>query len=88
MLQIRATREVSRASRLEVEVKQSEVRFSFTRRLAAEESRDNKVLFGGRLGTYQYLDMHMAIGAALSVFDNHVRPYFEDGKAIDQLRGH
>ena len=24
------------------------------------------VLFGGRLGTYQYLDMHMAIGSALS----------------------
>ncbi|PAJ68366.1 UDP-galactopyranose mutase, partial [Corynebacterium hadale] len=33
------------------------------RELAAEESRENKVLFGGRLGTYQYLDMHMAIGA-------------------------
>ena len=27
------------------------------------------VLFGGRLGTYQYLDMHMAIGSALT----HVR---------------
>ena len=24
------------------------------------------VLFGGRLGTYKYLDMHMAIGSALS----------------------
>ena len=58
------------------------------RRLAAAESRENKVLFGGRLGTYQYLDMHMAIGAALSVFDNHVRAYFEDGKPIDQPRGH
>ncbi|MCQ4621461.1 UDP-galactopyranose mutase [Corynebacterium sp. CCUG 71335] len=58
------------------------------RRLAAAESRENKVLFGGRLGTYQYLDMHMAIGAALSVFDNHVRPYFEGDKAIDQPRGH
>ena len=30
----------------------------------------------------------MAIGAALSVFDNHVRTYFEDGKPIDQPRGH
>ncbi|OFT76669.1 UDP-galactopyranose mutase [Corynebacterium sp. HMSC30G07] len=58
------------------------------RRLAAAESRENKVLFGGRLGTYQYLDMHMAIGAALSVFGNHVRAYFEDGKPIDQPRGH
>src|SRR5690606_5538054 len=30
------------------------------------------VHFGGRLGTYQYLDMHMAIGAALSLVDNHL----------------
>ncbi len=28
------------------------------------------VHFGGRLGTYQYLDMHMAIGAALSMWHN------------------
>ncbi|WP_460774823.1 UDP-galactopyranose mutase [Microbacterium sp. GXF7504] len=28
------------------------------------------VHFGGRLGTYQYLDMHMAIGAALSMWNN------------------
>jgi UDP-galactopyranose mutase len=26
------------------------------------------VLFGGRLGTYQYLDMHMAIGSALTMY--------------------
>jgi UDP-galactopyranose mutase len=32
------------------------------------------VYFGGRLGTYQYLDMHMAIGAALSMFENRLRP--------------
>lgn len=37
------------------------------RELAAAE---NRVIFGGRLGTYQYLDMHMAIGSALSVFSN------------------
>ena len=30
------------------------------------------VLFGGRLGTYQYLDMHMAIGSALSLWSNHL----------------
>jgi UDP-galactopyranose mutase len=36
------------------------------------------VLFGGRLGTYKYLDMHMAIGSALSMFDNKLRPYFAD----------
>ena len=43
------------------------------RETAAEEPR---VLFGGRLGTYQYLDMHMAIGSALSRFDNTVRGWF------------
>lgn len=37
------------------------------REQAAAEPR---TLFGGRLGTYQYLDMHMAIGAALSMADN------------------
>lgn len=58
------------------------------RELAAEESRKNSVLFGGRLGTYQYLDMHMAIGAALSLFDNHLRPHFENGEPLDQKRGH
>jgi len=30
------------------------------------------VHFGGRLGTYQYLDMHMAIGSALSMVDNQL----------------
>ena len=58
------------------------------RRLAAAESRERGVLFGGRLGTYQYLDMHMAIGAALSLFDNHLRPHFVDGEPLDQPRGH
>ena len=31
---------------------------------------EKNVWFGGRLGTYQYLDMHMAIASALSLFDN------------------
>ncbi|ONK10472.1 UDP-galactopyranose mutase [Streptomyces sp. MP131-18] len=34
------------------------------------------VFFGGRLGAYKYLDMHMAIGSALSLFDNHLLPRF------------
>ncbi|WP_433586470.1 UDP-galactopyranose mutase [Microbacterium hydrocarbonoxydans] len=34
----------------------------------AKGERD--VHFGGRLGTYQYLDMHMAIGSALSMWNN------------------
>ncbi|WP_394215778.1 UDP-galactopyranose mutase [Brachybacterium vulturis] len=37
------------------------------RKLADAEPR---TLFGGRLGTYQYLDMHMAIGSALTMADN------------------
>ncbi len=41
------------------------------------------VLFGGRLGTYKYLDMHMAIGAALSMFDNKLRPFFAEGKKLE-----
>ncbi len=40
------------------------------------------VLFGGRLGTYKYLDMHMAIGSALSMFDNKIRPHFAEGAAL------
>ena len=32
--------------------------------------QESGVLFGGRLGTYQYLDMHMAIGSALSMWNN------------------
>ena len=37
------------------------------RELADAEQR---TLFGGRLGTYKYLDMHMAIGSALTMADN------------------
>jgi UDP-galactopyranose mutase len=45
------------------------------------------VLFGGRLGTYQYLDMHMAIGAALSMYDNRLRPHFADGEPLNAPGG-
>jgi UDP-galactopyranose mutase len=44
---------------------------------------EKQVLFGGRLGTYKYLDMHMAIGAALSMFDNKIRPHFADGTPLE-----
>src|SRR5690348_16077569 len=40
------------------------------------------VLFGGRLGTYKYLDMHMAIGSALSMFENKLKPHFADGAEL------
>jgi len=42
------------------------------RALAAAEPL---VHFGGRLGTYQYLDMHMAIASALSLVDNKLAVY-------------
>ena len=41
------------------------------RELAKQEPM---VLFGGRLGTYKYLDMHMAIGSALSMYENKLAP--------------
>ncbi|WP_210480567.1 UDP-galactopyranose mutase [Naasia sp. SYSU D00948] len=40
------------------------------------QAGEPNVLFGGRLGTYKYLDMHMAIGSALSMFENKVKPLF------------
>jgi len=50
------------------------------RKLAGSEQG---VVFGGRLGTYKYLDMHMAIGSALSMFDNKIAPHFRDGAALN-----
>jgi UDP-galactopyranose mutase len=44
---------------------------------------ETNVLFGGRLGTYKYLDMHMAIGSALSMYDNKLRPHFAEGAALE-----
>jgi UDP-galactopyranose mutase len=50
------------------------------RELAKQESM---VLFGGRLGTYKYLDMHMAIGSALSMYDNLIKPHWTSGEDIE-----
>lgn len=50
------------------------------RDLAAQE---HGVLFGGRLGTYKYLDMHMAIGSALSMAENKLVPHFAEGAEIE-----
>lgn len=52
------------------------------RELARAETASSNVLFGGRLGTYKYLDMHMAIGSALTMFDNRIAPHFTDGAAL------
>jgi UDP-galactopyranose mutase len=54
------------------------------RERAKKETAQYRVLFGGRLGTYQYLDMHMAIGSALSMFENKLRPYFADGAPLTE----
>ncbi len=45
--------------------------------------KEELVLFGGRLGTYKYLDMHMAIGSALSMYDNKLRPHFTGERSLE-----
>lgn len=35
---------------------------------------EERTVFGGRLGTYRYLDMHQAIGAALRCVENEIVP--------------
>jgi UDP-galactopyranose mutase len=49
---------------------------------AKAETASAGVLFGGRLGTYQYLDMHMAIASALSMYDNVLAPHLRDGASL------
>ena len=49
---------------------------------AKAETAAAKVLFGGRLGTYQYLDMHMAIASALNMYDNMLAPHLRDGAPL------
>ena len=34
---------------------------------------ENRVFFGGRLGTYKYLDMHAAIASAFNLFENDLK---------------
>ena len=43
-----------------------------------EISTLKNIWFGGRLGSYQYLDMHMAIASAISFFDNELEPHFSE----------
>lgn len=42
--------------------------------------RERNVLFGGRLGSYQYFDMHQAIAAALSDFRKKVVPFWAQAR--------
>lgn len=43
-------------------------------RYAARAAEEPRTIFGGRLGTYRYLDMHQAIGAALKSFERELLP--------------
>ncbi len=76
------TREVSRAASPDdepyypVTTPQDRARLARYRALAAAEGTQSHVLFGGRLGTYRYLDMHMAIASALTLFDTRLRPFY------------
>jgi UDP-galactopyranose mutase len=56
-----------------IDTEADRVRLARYRELARAE---RGVLFGGRLGTYRYLDMHMAIASALTMYDNRLRPHF------------
>ena len=38
-----------------------------------EKDKEKLIFFGGRLGTYKYLDMHMAIASALNFYDNTLK---------------
>jgi UDP-galactopyranose mutase len=42
-----------------------------------EVSRLQGIWFGGRLGTYAYLDMHVAIASALTLWNNEIEPYLK-----------
>jgi UDP-galactopyranose mutase len=50
------------------------------------ESEPN-VIFAGRLGTYRYLDMHQAIGAALSLYEKKIAPLLTGRKAESDQNG-
>ncbi|MCA0256827.1 MAG: UDP-galactopyranose mutase [Proteobacteria bacterium] len=45
----------------------------------ARANAETDVYFGGRLGTYRYLDMHQAIGAALKAYENVIGPRLRSG---------
>jgi UDP-galactopyranose mutase len=41
------------------------------------------VVFAGRLGSYKYIDMHQAIGAALRTYEKRVLPFLKTGIAAN-----
>jgi UDP-galactopyranose mutase len=62
-----------------INLAEDKARYDAYRALAA---RETDVLFGGRLGTYRYLDMHQAIGAALRAWEQQVRPRLTEGAPL------
>ncbi len=52
-------------------------------RYQARAAAEKNVHFGGRLGTYRYLDMHQAIASALKAFETVFRPMFESGRSLE-----
>jgi UDP-galactopyranose mutase len=62
-----------------INLAEDKARYDAYRELAA---RETDVLFGGRLGTYRYLDMHQAIGAALRAWEQQVRPRLTAGAPL------
>lgn len=53
---------------------------------AMKQAQPN-VIFGGRLGSYKYLDMHQAIGAALKTFETEVVPFLKRERAAERDLG-
>jgi UDP-galactopyranose mutase len=53
------------------------IRYDQYRELAKAETN---VIFGGRLGTYRYLDMHQAIAAALRAYASKIVPLLTNGR--------
>jgi UDP-galactopyranose mutase len=43
---------------------------------------EDRVLFGGRLGSYRYYDMHQAIAAALKCFNDRIAPWVTEGLSL------
>ena len=48
-------------------------------RYKARAAAEKNVHFGGRLGTYRYLDMHQAVAAALTAYANEIGPKLRPG---------
>jgi UDP-galactopyranose mutase len=63
-------------------------RYDQYRKLADSE---RNIIFGGRLGTYRYLDMHQAIAAALRAYQSRITPLLTNGyveyPAFENSRG-